>query len=257
MSEANEAPKSCGSTRSNRAFVIICLSLAAVIIALLAIFIAPKFGVNVIPDKRVKAYEDIKAADAALSQILADTGLKDLRQLFVNAKDLVSPTFEQTIQNQSAICLQLLNKGKDTYLNLRPQARNALKSSYLNIDKDPWGQSYMFYLGPTKLPVNKIPFRSYKGPAYIYNWAAYTAEKAKNPNTPEPETSSLPGGGFPAPQNKPIYIFSFGVNRVPEQLQWRGNGGDDINNWDDQKGWLSYRPNPLVSGGATTQNDNE
>ena len=38
----------------------------------------------------------------------------------------------------------------------------------------------------------------------------------------------------------PVYIFSLGANGKPEQLPFGGNGGDDINNWDNQSGWGEF-----------------
>ena len=40
--------------------------------------------------------------------------------------------------------------------------------------------------------------------------------------------------GFPAPRDLPVYIWSYGENLTNDAT---GNGGDDINNWDNNSGW--------------------
>ena len=139
---------------------------------------------------------------------------------------------------------------------LRPEVRQKLAATYLELQRDPWDNQYKFFVGPwpkgnstvtTNTADNttwkKWPyFRCYRGVKpgteniYIYDTAARLDE----------ETNKVPGNplqdflpGFPAAKDLPVYIFSWGENMQPDQgpsIDTKG-GFDDINNWDSQAGW--------------------
>ncbi len=186
--------------------------------------------------KMARAISEIRNADLALTKLLADTGCKDLHQLFVNPAELDRPSLSETIKHHTPIVCELLKKGKNAEIGLKPELRQKLADSYMDLGKDPWGSAYQFYLGPRKCPENEIPFRSYRGKKYIYDAVAKAELDREFIIAPPADDKS----GFPAPMNLLAYIFSYGRNMRPDQLPWEGNDGDDINNWDAQSGWSEF-----------------
>jgi hypothetical protein len=194
-----------------------------------------------------KAVSDIKNADIAFTYVLMDPrNVMRPLSLFVDPDSLVKSTFEETIKAQTAVCYDLLKYGRDAQVGLKPEVQAKLGSSYFDIPKDPWGNDYQFFLGPLRGAVNMYTFRLYRGPSYVYDMAAYEAEKERDPYCPRPETDSPPSRGFPCSPHLSVYIYSFGANGKPDQLPQGGDGGDDINNWDNKAGWkcLYYPPQP-------------
>jgi len=191
-------------------------------------------------DPMARAVSEVRNADLALVKLLADAERKHLRQLFANPAEIDRPTLAETIEHQTKLCYELLRKGKDADLDLKPELRQKLGNAYMDIGKDPWGTAYQFYLGPLKCRVNEVPFRSYRGEKYIYDRAAFDEAEKRLRNNPEPDADIPPAPGYPAPRDLPFYMFSYGQNRKPEQLPWNGDGGDDINNWDNETGWSKF-----------------
>ena len=209
---------------------------------LVRIYISPKSGLSFIigdGSKMAAAASDIRQADLALKSLMADAGVDSLYELFSNTQGILGSTIPETIALQSEVCAQLLCKGKNAYVDLRPDVRSLLVSSYMYLNPDPWGKAYQFYLGPIKGPVNKVPMRSYRGASYTYDHEAYMKELETNKNCPVPEADA-PAPGYPAPTGLPFYVFSMGQNGKADQLPWKGNGGDDINNWDKRTGWEEF-----------------
>ena len=187
-----------------------------------------------------KAVSEVRTGDLALTKMLEDAECKFLSQLFVNPKELDGPTLAESIEHQTKLCYELLRKGKNAELDLKPEVRQKLSNAYMDIDKDPWGNKYQFCFGPLKCRVNEVPFRSYRGENYAYDRAALEELDKKLRNNPVPDADIPPAPGYPAPRDLPVYIFSYGQNEKPEQLPWNGNGGDDINNWDAESGWSEF-----------------
>jgi len=240
MAEEDGVKKALGASWLRyAAVVIVIVALAALLVR---VYVGPKAGISFLigdGSKMAAAASDIRQADLALKNLMADTGVDSLYELFSNTQAVIGPTIPETIKRQSEVCAQLLCKGKSAYLDLRPDMRSLLVSSYMYLNLDPWGKAYQFYLGPIKGPVNKVPFRSYRGASYKYDHAAYMKELETNKNCPVPEADA-PAQGYPASQGQPFYMFSCGQNGKPDQLPWNGNGGDDINNWDKQNGWVEF-----------------
>lgn len=238
MAEQDSVKKNLGASWVRYAAVgIVSVALLGLLVW---IYAGPKAGFSsLIGDgsKMAAAASDIRQADIALKRLMADAGVDSPYELFANTQGVWGSTIPETVKRQSEACAQLLCNGKNAYVDLRPDMRSLLVSSYMYLNLDPWGKAYQFYLGPIKVPVNKVPFRSYRGASYKYDHAAYLKESETNKNCPIPE-GDTPAPGYPAPQGLPFYMFSCGQNGKPDQLPWNGNGGDDINNWDKQTGWM-------------------
>lgn len=147
-----------------------------------------------------------------------------------------------------------------TGLTLEKDVYDKLGTSYMDIGKDPFGNQYRFFAGPlpsrSTLPVTFRCFRAgTEDPntgdydPYVYN-EKKASEDLKLPGNPplDPPMADFPDGvpGFPAPRTQSIYIYSPGEDLKPNQLhsdpsepEKRG-GGDDINNWDNERGWSSF-----------------
>lgn len=149
---------------------------------------------------------------------------------------------------------------------LRPEIKQKLAASYLDLQRDPWDNMYHFFVGPwpkgnystltttgnTAADVatwKKWPyFRCFRGlvsgteEPKIYSTVADTAG---DPGLKTEADTQVPGNppqdylpGVPSPRDLPVYIFSYGENMQSDQGPLPAKGGyDDINNWDNQAGW--------------------
>lgn len=159
--------------------------------------------------------------------------------------------------------------------DLKPEIRQKLGNSYMDLGLDSWGQKYQFWIGPRR---GKFQiFRSYRKDedkrelddplfditdVYKYDINAQTAEDLRIPGAPRQDYEGLEGSlevvgdgdpdfalyGFPASKDMPMYVFSKGLNQLPDgnailQMDYSAGdhpmygGGDDINNWDNEAGW--------------------
>lgn len=192
-----------------------------------------------ISQRTILATTDVMTLDLATRMILDDAGTTSFRDLFEDPASLDRPTFQETLDHQSAIMRELLTRGAKADVGLKPEIRAKLADGgYVReVKKDPYGQEYRFYFGPLKESVNTLPFRCYRGEDYIYDKSAYEEAERQAQGNPVPEDDIPPAPGYPCPRTLGCYVFSFGGDGVPNQLPWGGNGGDDINNWDPEQGW--------------------
>lgn len=139
---------------------------------------------------------------------------------------------------------ELLRQGKNAEFaeDLRPEIRQKLANSYLDLGPDPWGEQYQFWMGPMRGQPIQF-FRSYRVREtvvdvedielddtdidfcpYVYDTDARDAENEKVPGAPPEDwtVSTLhndgdeyePTGlyGMPAPKDLPVYVYSKGRN---------------------------------------------
>ena len=225
------------AARRERAGWFTCLRL--VLVSVLCLFVADRmvFVERVVNRAfAMRAASEIKGADLALTKLLSDGEVSLLTQLFTHPEALIGTSAEETIRLQSQVALELLRHGRDTS-GLKPEKAKRLGPVYMNLGNDPWGHPYRFYFGPLQGPVNAYIFRSYRGPDHVYDMKTYARESEQTRGLPEPEADSSFALGYPCSPDLPVYIFSCGKNGRPNQLPWGGNGGDDINNWDNASGW--------------------
>jgi len=203
----------------------------------------------------------ITNVEITLTGMLADAGTKDFSQFFteyphVKPDDTVDMyEMERLIDLHTQAMYVLLRQGRNAELpdEFVPQEGllQKLGTSYMpNLETDPWDNLYRFYIGPWPNGV-PIQFRSYELDGYVAG-----LKNPKKYETDEVVIEGLPykgdgGYGISAPRDKPIYIWSLGKNRQSDQghfftetdvsipPEYLG-GGDDINNWDDRKGWKLF-----------------
>ncbi len=117
------------------------------IFALIVILIAFLVPTNVHGRSReVRAYSEIKGCELALTKVLSDAGVSDLRDLFSDPTALDGPTDFETLSRHTDAIYALLQNGKNVSLDLSPDIRNRLGSSYMVLKADPWGHRYVFYM---------------------------------------------------------------------------------------------------------------
>ncbi len=249
-------------------------------------FLAPAFYIGVhiltftygraLPDARqVRARGDIEGIELALTKLASDANIPTLRDLFdpvqfTSAQQtLASREGMNTLSAATALytsaAYALLHQGRhvlkeDTVAQqergVDPAIFNAqrvgkLGTSYLEIGTDPWGHRYRVYPGPWPEEAGPVPFRR----------RTLSESEADSPDaftvTLEQE-DGVQQLGFPAPNQRLVYVWSYGRNRRNDQPHteakpleaptarhhYRGDaaakdlgGGDDINNWDPARTW--------------------
>ncbi|MFP6584873.1 MAG: prepilin-type N-terminal cleavage/methylation domain-containing protein [Candidatus Hydrogenedentota bacterium] len=301
--------------RQHRGFTLVELLVVIAIIGILAGIVLPNVTTFIYKGQVAAAISDIKSIDTALTGMLSDTERSDFRNWFKTQDPNSPPSFQTTealeiyfaegllktslqgtsplrdnenilydlvdslTENYTTMMYQLLRQGKnaDIAVDLKPEIRQKLGNGYVELEQDPWDQTYQFWIGPMRgLPVQL--FRSYRldpgvtdnddmdlNEVYIYDVAAADEANENVPGSPrtdydtvsggKPGTLELGGGdelfafyGFPASKDLPMYVYSRGKNNLTDAnaiIQKREvpddyafwGGGDDINNWDKVAGW--------------------
>jgi len=233
-----------------RGFTLVELLVVIAIITILASIVVPRVQNWIGRARMTKAVTEIRNADLALTKMLADADKKGFAQFFTGFPNLNS--LEAALDLYSKAMTELLRRGKEAYLDdlglqLRPEVKKKLGTTYMDIGTDPWRTyGYQFYLGPLKSGDYAYNyFRSYREPIegisqndfYEYTNEIFVEENRKLRGNPPPD--GLPG--YPAPKDLSVYIFSRGGDEAINQGAVLGNpetgGGDDINNWDNASGW--------------------
>lgn len=312
MKPVNLWKKSTKAAR--RGFTLVELLVVIAIIGILAGIVLPNVTTFIYKGQVAAAISDIKSIETGLTGMLSDTERSDFRNWFrvadpndpatalggiaqeivddeADLKTLLQGTtplstnedalydiVNQLTENYTTMMYQLLRQGKnaDIAVDLKPEIRQKLGNGYVELEQDPWDQTYQFWRGPMRgLPVQL--FRSYRlnstvadsddmelSEVYIYDGDAATAANLEVPGSPRTDyetvssklgTFELAGSddslafyGFPASKDLPMYVYSRGKNNltdanailqkreVPDDYEFWG-GGDDINNWDKDAGW--------------------
>lgn len=250
-------------------FTLVELLVVIAIISILASIAVPKVSQYLVRARVTKAESEIKNAETALMAMIANLGRNDFNQIFTKATGYVRPkdieaTLEAagTAQNiydvYGEIFYDILRRGQEAG-NVKPgewywkigtdEFKVQVDASLLKklgtggqeLLLDPWGKRYQFVMGPLPRDYTKglVPFlRCYRGDDYLYN---ASADGSGVPGDPQRDDLA----GFPAPFDKPVYIYSAGADEEFNQggaatgeLPGRKHGGgDDINNWDGKSGW--------------------
>ena len=217
------------------------------------------------------ALSEVKNAETAFTGMLSDAQVNDFSSFFnpdafteVHADVMQRESlnaFDASVQMYSVAFMAFLRQGKNAASALADSdiegmdrildsdCVRKLGTSYMELDEDPWGQPYRFFVGPWPWdwgpPVLRIRQR----------------QDVAGAPTPDALTIDLAGGqtvGYLAPANVPIYIWCLGENGVcdqaifdpagvyaaPAREHYRSDaenkylgGGDDINNWDPGQSW--------------------
>lgn len=249
-------------------FTLIELLVVIAIITILAAIAVPAVSSYLSRAQARATFAEVRQIETAMTAMLADIGRKDFNALFTQA---VAPNVD--LSNPNAV-LAAANIYSDIFYRLLRQGRNAtdlragvnmelvrkMGTSYMDIDTDPYGSQYRFFIGPVSNAA-VMPFRSYRldriNPVLdgLRQPREYNAsEKAQLEQETVPGQPRADNGlGIPASRELTFYIWSRGGNLVDDQgFYIRGSnidkietagGGDDINNWDGSssgQGWMVW-----------------
>jgi len=254
--------------KRNQGFTLVELLVVIAIIAILASITIPNVVKYIGKGRVTKAQAEIKSAEIAIVDLLADAGLSRPAQLF-------QPNFMgqfgveshlQAEQIYTTAFYDLLRNGKNARFDelngvvLRDGVIEKLGNQYMDIQPDPWGNLYRFYAGPWKplnldLPRGERPNRA--------------LNDAKNPFRIYRADTSVPGGplwdgsrdlegkdvGYFASSDYPIYIYSFGQNLVSGQAIYEPLHPDfDASNVDPQDLFGDHSGRgPILTGYSVNQ----
>ncbi len=296
-----------GRNEKNRGFTLVELLVVIAIIGILASIVIPNVAENIRKGQITKAVSEVRGIDTAITSMLSDVQRSNFRNWFVKGsdpdillnapanatppglitafdfymtpgqfdQDLLATVVQDLGDFYTDMFYQLLRQGKnaDIAVDLKPEIRQKLGNSYMDIGLDPWDQQYQFWLGPMrgKLQI----FRSYRIDAaftddienmelidvYKYDVVQQGRENEKVPGSPKqdyydatkPTFGSLglvggPGNeynafyGFPAPKDQPVYVYSRGDNQVVDAnaITQKIFGPDEYPLWgggDDINNW--------------------
>ena len=216
-----------------------------------------------------RACSDIRNLDLAYAKLLDDARAKSLLDCF-DDPDALPQHFGTYANAWTFLVPELLRDGCNAKTDLKPEIRTRLAASYIHTGNDPWGHPYHFFAGPLDAAVYDdmalaSRFRSYRKPTrtfyidrngyqktiFYYDAQARQEEVTRlGTETRVPEPDGLPG--FPAPADLRVYIWSMGADgkscqrigadQSPESVHVgpAADSGDDINNWDSQRGWQDF-----------------
>lgn len=240
-------------------FTLVELLVVVAIISILAAIVVPNVAKYILRAQVARAEEEVHSIELALTSILSDTGVRDMRHMFTPGFDYQGWVASSQVYNDF---YELLRTGRSATIvaSFRPEVAQKLGTSYLaDIGKDPWGSLYRVFPGPWRGTYGPMRYRSYRvgtvdpelndGDPYQYTADAKTDADADVPGNPQADDL----WGFPAPRDYTFYIWSVGPNMLddqlnppeagadqsnPERIYW--GGGDDINNWDSERGWSYF-----------------
>lgn len=240
-------------------FTLVELLVVIAIIGILAGIVVPNVVIFLKKGKNAAAISEIRNADTSLTAMLADAGVSSFRSFLINPAILNSPDFQNYVVAQGYYNLMfytLLRQGRSAIFEdpqgnelkiVKPEILTKLSESYIDLQEDPWGHPYRFWMGPQR--GGQMFHRSYRvdpdPDALVYLWDSVHRFEEKTDIPGQPQVDNQ--WGRPAPRDKRVYIFSLGPNELVDAYltiqanygvddEFKG-GGDDINNWDSARGW--------------------
>lgn len=279
--------------RKTQGFTLVELLVVIAIIGILATIVVPNVVDNMRRARVARALSEVKGAEQALTTMLTDTGRSNFTEFLSPAgrTALANVTAPGALSNNANAVRTVARFYNEFFYNLLRQGRNVsgtipgpdgvsveittlllpeirqkLGTSYMDIGLDPWNEQYNFWMGPQR--TRSVILRSYRigevepddvnfdnADAYRYNGTQKGLLDAKVPGNPPADEMY----GFPAPAQRPAYVWSMGANKqndallVPHDPGSQGpeeattlnsgtpeffGGGDDVNSWDSEAGWL-------------------
>ncbi len=272
--------------KRQQGFTLVELLVVIAIISILAAIAIPAVGGFIGRSQMRSAEATVNSVDTALTGILSDATVRDFRGIFTSefltamateyGPDVSGVIDAAKLQTASSIytdiIYQLLRQGRNADLSgtanvgtfdpgtnavVRANVKQKLSATYIDLQKDPWGNNFSFFIGPLPRSV-KMPFRSYRldsitsevdGVRQPLVYDATGKSEWENAEDPVPgQPAADDGVGLPADNNLAVYVWSPGEDgfsnqgyKIESQISSeKDGGGDDINNWDGgngQKGW--------------------
>lgn len=278
------------SERKTQGFTLVELLVVIAIIGILATIVVPNVVENMQKARVARALSEVKSAEQSLTSMLTDTGRTNFTEFLSPAgRTILNAIREDGFLTNNAANVRavsrfyneffysLLRQGRnasgpitnpgpsggtvDITAILLPEIRQKLGTSYMDINFDPWNEQYNFWMGPQR--TGAVIVRSYRidpnaafepddvefsaSDVYRYDATNKAALDAVLPGNPR--VDNMPG--FPAPAQRPVYVWSSGSNKQNDALLVPGTdtgidnsgtpefwgGGDDVNSWDSDAGW--------------------
>lgn len=250
--------------RERDGFTLVELLVVIAIIGILASITVPNIVGFLLKGKNAAAIAEIRSAEMSLSAMLADAEASSFRSFLIDPNYVANfvtqgnPAAFDILNLDHVLAAQhiynemfytLLRQGRNARLGyIKQEVRTKLAESYMDLELDPWGSSYFFWMGPQRgSPV--VLHRMYRvdvqGEVYYWNQDHHDTDQLKVPG--QPHWDDLPGK--PAPREKRVYIISAGANELIDSFlpisqiynqddEFMG-GGDDITSFDSERGWES------------------
>lgn len=252
---------------TKKGFTLIELLVVIAIITILAAIAVPAVASYLSRSQARAAFAEVRQIETTMTAMLSDIGRKDFNSLFTQPL-VANVQLDNPAQVKAAadvytdLMYRLIRQGRnatDLPGAVRSDLVQKMATSYMDLDTDPYGQRYRFFIGPVRNDA-VMPFRAYRlddppttdglrNPLVYDNAAKQDLERLTVPGQPRADN----GFGIPASRDLPIFIWSVGGNATDDQgFYLQGNnvnnietagGGDDINNWDGSasgQGWMVW-----------------
>lgn len=194
--------------------VVVILSIGVISTGLLALIARNVY--RAITQQRMRiAQSEIENMETACAKLLTDASRNRLVDIFDDVGSMFA-NYGGDVAAWSAVVPELLRKGRDANVPLKPEIRAVIGTAYLDVHNDPWGNPYQIYA--------PIPDSSLR-PAVPGQMPAHPAQLLYVWSMGKDEKSSILFVDAP-PQRKP-----------PQAPPPPGTGSDDINNWDPFASW--------------------
>lgn len=235
-------------------FTLIELLVVIAIISILASIVVPNVGRYIAKGRMTKAVSEIRGAEVAVTQMLADAEVNSVRNFYSKAGlDRLATQFPASAPDSifraeklyTQLFYTLLRTGREFLNTLDPADLanynvNAIKKlgpGYMDLGKDPWGEMYRFYAGP---------YRDLQGASGTGVWNPYRVYRAEDmeefkltlrrdplytgdyfDNDDETDQSRV-AIGYEAPKNLPVYIYSTGADLISAQAIYEDPANSEL-----------------------------